>query len=124
MAGNETYYYIPAERREFIRTWLKASDCSPAMGGYHVLYHVISIAADHPEYSCQQLFEEYAFHVSGGKDINWRTAYNLARYCFNNAVSSARSLYAFIREASIDLAEWEEEERKEDTDYMLERRGA
>ena len=43
--GNAAYYTIPKERREFIRTRLKECSCSPAMGGYNVLFHVISISA-------------------------------------------------------------------------------
>lgn len=105
---NGRYYVIPQGRKEFIRAYLKENECSPANGGYNVLYHIISIATDHPEYNVQRMFEEYAAHVSGGKDTNWRQPYNLARYCFNNAVTPARSLYEFIRTASVELSDLSE----------------
>ena len=52
--------------------YLKESECSPANKGYNVLYHIISIATDHPNYNVQRMFEEYATHISNGKDANWR----------------------------------------------------
>ena len=105
MAAVSEYYVIPPERRNYIRAYLKESGCSPAMAGYNVLYHVISIAADHPEYSSTQMFEEYVEHLSGSKNSNWRSSYSIARYCFNNAVTGARSLQEFIKEAAIGIAD-------------------
>ena len=102
------YYVIPQGRKEFIRAYLRESSCSPANRGYDVLYHTISIATDHPEYNVQQMFQEYAAHVSQGQDPGWRQPYNLARYCFVNSITSARSLYDFIKTAAVEISDMEE----------------
>ena len=106
----DQYYVIPQSRKGFIRTYLKDSMCSPANRGYNVLYHTISIATDHPEYNVQQMFEEYANHVSGGQNKNWRPPYNQARYCFVNSTAKERSMYEFIKVAAIELNDREEAE--------------
>ena len=101
----DQYYVIPPGRKEYIRAYLKESECSPANKGYNVLYHIISIATDHPDYNVQRMFEEYATHISNGKDANWRQSYNLARYCFINAATPARSMYEFIKTAAVELSD-------------------
>lgn len=100
--GNN-YYEISPGRRKYIRSYLKKSSCSHGMGGYNVLFHVISIAADHPEFNSRRIFEEYSAHLANGDTKNWRKPYNLANYCFQNSVTSSRSLYSFIREAATEL---------------------
>lgn len=99
----QDYYEIPKERKEFIRKYLRESSCSTATKGFNVLMHVISIAADHPNYTCQQMFEEYMYHVTGNEGQNWKIPYSQARYCYMNGLSQTRTMHEFIMDAVVDM---------------------
>ena len=99
------YYVIPRERRDYIKKYLRDASCSTATKGFYVLMHVISIAADHPNYTCRQMFEEYADHVSDGTCKNWKVPYSLARYTYMNAKPASKSVYEFITDCVVDMDE-------------------
>lgn len=101
---------IPLKRKRIIHDYLLRYGCRPTSKGFNVLADVINIAADCPEHSCKELFEEYVLRKADDepKANAWRTPYKAARYCYVNSVADVAGVYEFIKICSVSVEDIKE----------------
>jgi hypothetical protein len=89
------------DKESTIRKYLELYSIPTSSIGYRALYLAISIASEHPEYSCNKIFEMVSQCLwKNGAD--WRRAYKNAHYAISKTKYD-KGPYTFVKDCSIGL---------------------
>ncbi|AOZ97846.1 hypothetical protein [Butyrivibrio hungatei] len=96
-------YRAQLEKKHYVKAYLADNGISAKLKGYNALLFVILYAAEHPQASCQELFEAYS-ETEGAFTNDYRMAYKTSTYAIKKVTNLKNiTTFQFIKDCSVAL---------------------